>query len=155
MHTEAVSIHVWERLQKLHTFQLVFHLFHTQLAEGGLFEIETTMLTASIVETEHHVAVLCHPNVPTTHTPMTRSINVVSMRTTIDIHNGWIFLRRVEIGWKHEAIVEVGYSIGSLDGSPFHFWHGELSPRLLDVIVLVAQGTICCDDFVTACNLWR
>ena len=134
---------------------MVFHLFHTQLAEGGLLEIESTMLTSSVVETEHHVAVLCHPNVPTTHTPMARSINVVRMRTTIDIHDGRIFLRRVEVSRKHQAIVEVGHTISSLDGSHFHFWHGELSPRLLDVIVFVAQGTICSNHFVTACHLWR
>ena len=77
------------------------------------------------------------------------------MRTTIDIHDGWIFLRRVEVGRKHQAIVEVGHTVSSLDGSHFHFWHGELSPRLLDVIVFVAQGTICSNHFVTACHLWR
>ena len=88
------------------------------------------MLAAPIVEAEHDVALLCHPDVPTPCAPMGGGIDVVGMGPSIDIDDGGVFLCGVEVGREDEAIIEVCHSIGSLDCAYFDFWHLIFSPRI-------------------------
>ncbi len=131
MHTQAVGINIGKTLQIVHTTKLVFHLFHTQMTEGGLFKSKSAMLTATIVKTEHHITLLRHPDVPTPCSPIAGGIDVVGMRTAINIHHCRIFLVGVKVGGKDETIVEVCHSIGCLDGARLDFRHLEILPRVI------------------------
>ena len=62
---------------------------------------------------------------------MAGGIDVVGMRTAIDIDHSGIFLGRVKVGGKDEAIVEVGHPVSSLDGACLDFWHLEVFPRVI------------------------
>ena len=46
--------------QELHTLHLVLHLNLSQLVEGGLLEVATSVFRAAIVQNEHDVSLLCH-----------------------------------------------------------------------------------------------
>ena len=133
MNAKTVGIDIGQTLQELHTLQLVFHLFYTQLTESSLLECQSTVLAATVVKTKHHIALLSHPDVPTTHAPMTCSIDVVCMWASIDIYHSRVFLIRVEVGWQYQTIVQVGLSVGCLDSTHLHLRYLIGIPRLCSI----------------------
>ena len=130
MNTELVGIDVRQALQVFHTLHLVLHLYLSQLSEGGLFEVATTMFAASVVEDEHDVSLLRHIRLPRTAVPVPRSLDVMGVRTAIDIHHGGVFLAGIEVGWLHHAVVEVGLAISSLDTATFEDGLFVVLPRI-------------------------
>ena len=119
MNTEFIGIDVGQALQVFHTLHLVLHLYLSQPSEGSLFEVASTILRTAIVENKDDIALLCHIRFPRTTGPVPASLHVMSVRTTIDINYGWIFLVGVEVVRLHHAIVEVGHAICSLDTATF------------------------------------
>ena len=115
--TQAIHVNIRQALQIFHALHLVLHLNLSQLAEGSLFEVTSTIFRATIVEDEQHIALLCHVGLPRTTVPVPASLHIVSMRTTIHIDNGRIFLLWIEVVWLYHAVVEVRHTIGSLDGT--------------------------------------
>ena len=70
VNAQSVGIHIGEALQVLNAAHLVLHLNLTQVAEGGLFEVTTAVLAASVVYAEDNVALLCHVGIPATAAPV-------------------------------------------------------------------------------------
>src|SRR5574344_2862275 len=104
------------------------------------------MLTASVIHAEHNIALLCHPDVPTSCAPMWGGINVVGMRTAIDIHDCRVFLGGVEVGGKNETVVKIGHSISSLESAHLDFWHIVVSPRIVSIEHVPCLLALCVDD---------
>ena len=129
MYANTVGIDVWERLEVFHTLHLVFHLFYAKLAECSLLKCQAAMLAAAVVEAEHHVSLLCHPDVPTAHSPVARGVDVVGMWASIHVNHSRIALRGVEVGRQDEAVIDVGHTVGCLQTAHFHLGHTEAVPR--------------------------
>ena len=128
VYAEACTVNVGEALEVFDAAELVFHLFDAKLAEGGLLEGEAAMFAAAVVEAEHDVALLCHPDVPSACAPVAAGVYVVGMWPAIDIDDGWILLGGVEVGGEDETVVQVGHAVSSLEGAGLDFWHLEGIP---------------------------
>ena len=114
---QPVGIDVRQRLQECHALHLVFHLYLSQLAEGGLLEVAAAALGASVVENEEQVSFLCHIGFPRTAVPVPGGFNVMRMGAAIDIDHGRILPRRVKVVGLHHAVVEVCHAVGSFYGA--------------------------------------
>ena len=117
MHADAVGIDIGQRLQKVDTAHLVGCLHHAQLAEGGLLEGQAAVLAAAVVEDEEHVAFLRHVGLPAPRHIVPAGLHVAGVRTAIDIDDRGVFLRGIEMRGLHHAVVEVGHTVGSLNGA--------------------------------------
>ena len=95
------------------------HLDLPKLVEGGLLEVASTMLRATVVEDEEDVALLCHVGFPGATGPVPGCVDVVGVRPAIDIDHGRVFLRGIKVVGLHHAEVEVGDAVGCLDGTLF------------------------------------
>ena len=104
MDAETVHVNVWKRAQIINAFHLILHLNLAELVEGSLFEVTSTVLTATIVDDEDNVAFLSHICLPRTTGPMPRGLHVVGVRTAIDINHCGVFLFRIEISGLHHPI---------------------------------------------------
>ena len=131
VHADAVLVDIGQRLQELDALHLVLHLHLTKLAERGLLEVASTILRATVVEDEEQIALLSHIGLPTTRGVVPAGIDVMSVRTTIDIDNGGILLLRVEVDGLHHAIIQVGHAIGSLHRATRILRHTIVLPGIL------------------------
>ncbi len=131
VNTNLVSIYVRKRLQIFYTLHLVLHLNLSELAESSLLESLATVLASTVVEDEEQIALFCHVGFPTTARVVPARIYVVGMRSTIYIYNGRILLVWVEVYRLHHSPVEVGFAIGSLDGTAAVLRHIVALPRVL------------------------
>ena len=117
VYAQALHIHIGQGTEIIDAFHLVFHLYLSQLVEGGLLEVTSAMLRASVVEDEENIALLRHISLPGTTCPMPGGIHVMGVRSAIDIDHCGVFLAGVEIVRLHHAEIEVCNAVGSLDGT--------------------------------------
>ena len=130
VYTETVNVHVGQTLEEIDSLQLVFHLLHAQLAEGAVLERQATVAASAIINGEHHVTLLGHVDVPSAHVVVPRVVNHLRMGAAIDVDDGGIGLRRVEIDGLHQAVVEVGHPIGGFQGAYAYLRGIEALPRI-------------------------
>ena len=130
MYAQALHIHRGQGTEIIDAFHLVFHLYLSQLVEGGLFEVASAMLRASVVEDEEDIALLGHVCLPGATCPVPGGINVMGVRAAIDIDHRWVFLAGVEVVGLYHAEIKVGNAVGSLDGALFEVGLLIVCPRV-------------------------
>ena len=115
------------------------------------------MLAAAVVEAEHDVAFLCHPDVPAACAPVAAGVDVVGVGASVNIDDGWVFLVGVEVGGKDETVVEVGHAIGSLECAYLDFGHLEGVPWIGcgEIVEACGFGAAGCDNVDVSGNVGR
>ena len=98
VYTDAVSVYVGEGLQKFNAFHLVFAFFDAEAAEGGVFEFQSTVGTAAVVEGEHDIAFVSHIDIPSAG-------DELCVRAAVYVDDDRILFVRVEICGFGEAVV--------------------------------------------------
>ena len=130
VYADAAAVYVGQRLEELDAFHLVLALLDAEVAEGAVLKLQAAVRTAAVVHGEEDVAFVGHVEVPAAGGVVPVVDNQLGMRAAIDIDNGGIFLRRVEVGRLDEAVVEIGLAVGRLEGTRFHAGHLETLERI-------------------------
>ena len=165
VNSHPVFVNIRQGFQELHALHLVLHLLVAEVTESHLLEVATSPFASSVVEDEQQIALRCHISFPSAQTPVPASIDVVGVRSTVNIYYCRIALCAVEINGLHHSVVEVGGAIGSLDTSTGDF--GYLVTLLLPGVFgceyvhnaigtrTVAEERLCGDEVDAAWNCGR
>ena len=100
------------------------------MAEGAVLKLQAAVRTAAVVHGEEDVAFVGHVEVPAAGGVVPVGRNHLGVRAAIDIDNGGIFLRRVEVGRLDETVVEISLAVGRLESARFHAGHLEALERI-------------------------
>ena len=105
VYTDAVSVYVGEGFQKFNAFHLVFAFFDAEAAEGGVFEFQSTVGTAAVVEGEHDIAFVSHIDIPSAGAVQPTTGDELCVRAAVYVDDDRILFVRVEICGFGEAVV--------------------------------------------------
>ena len=154
MNADAVGIYVRKRLEVFNTLQLILHFFLTKLAECNLLKLLATMLRASVVENEENITLLSHVCLPAAAAIVPACVNVMCVRTTVNIHYSRIFLVRIEVYRLHHTPVKVGCAVGSLHSTTGVFRNLISLPRIISLEVRETFAVCNIHNSNIARNIW-
>ena len=123
VHADTLSVHIRLAFQEFYALHLVFALFDAQLAEGGVFKLQSTVAAATVVEAENDVAFVCHVDVPAAGIVHPAVRYHLGVRAAVYVDDGGILLCRVEVDRLYQAVVQVCLAVGGFDGAYFYAGH--------------------------------
>ena len=125
VYADAAAVHVGQRLEEFDAFHLVLALLDAEVAEGAVLKLQAAVRTAAVVHGEEDVAFVGHVEVPAAGGVVPVVDNHLGVRAAIDIDNGGIFLRGVEVTGLQHAPVEVGLAVGGFQCAGLYGRHHQ------------------------------
>ena len=84
---------------------VIFAFFDAEAAEGGVFELQSTVGTAAVVEGEHDIAFVSHIDIPSAGAVQPTTGDELCVRAAVYVDDDRILFVRVEICGFGEAVV--------------------------------------------------
>ena len=130
MDAEAIGINVGQGLEEIHALHLILHFLGAEVAVGGLLELAASVATATVVEDEDDESLLRHVGLPTAQAIVPIGVDVARHGASVNVNDGGILLRGVEVGGFYQAIVKIRATVGGLDRSGGDLRLGVVLPRV-------------------------
>ena len=131
---DTVGIDIGEGLEEVHALHLVCHLVLTEVAMDDLLKGSTTVRRATTVDGEDDEALRSHIKVPAKATSVEAVLHELCVWAIVDVDDGRILLRWIEVRRLQQAVVQVGHAIGSLDRAEGDLWIDEVCFGILRLV---------------------
>ena len=139
VYSDTVLVDIRKVHEHIDSYHLVGHLCLSALSVDGLLELETTVLSTSVVLYIYEVSTLCHVHLPSAELAHICILDHLRMRTAVYINDNRVFLRRIEVLRLDETVPVVVLAVCTLYSAK------------ADLGLCIVHGRILCSEQVSDC----